>query len=306
MIWPNKIGILNKKWRITLPAVVISTVFPFFFFSSVASAQGSSGRIELHYIISSEIEEGFQAIIRYAIDHSKSNDEEGEIQIMPCFLSRAALVDSKGHEITSDKEFFNWVKEVKKGKFALTINPELEDKDKVKVTLKDLYKKDLLYTFYANRKEKHFGDRLDYDIGRIHSIIRGGPYKFLFSCFEYSGKERNKAKLPKDFAGRFRDRLKDELKKEDWKQYRINVDYLTLDQCKNFEKENPNKYCLEYDCIVFGTIVTEDNSVNIELSYTKKGAEKESMGDFMGKYTDDLVGTVVKRISKYLPNIMRK
>jgi hypothetical protein len=314
---------LNKKWGSTLPALITSIVFAVLFFSPLTSAQAPPEEINIHYRIYPDCEN--DALERNIIDaigaigQEGPKAQQGEILIKTKFLTRASLYDRRG-PITEDEEFYEYVKNVAKGKFALTIDPgkmspELKAR-RLRFTLRDL-DKNVSYPpweidWNVNDDEK-LRDRLHHISERIQSIIRGGPYKFVFSCCcsyedERGAKNENIKALTKKFPSVLKDKLKTELIKPNLKPYKIDVEYkpLTLDQCKNVKEQDIENYFGEYDCIVIGKIYTEASIVNIELDYIKSGPGMKSMGDVRGRNTDDLLGMVVKKICENLPKLMWK
>lgn len=319
MAYLNKIRTLNKKWGFTLPAVVTSILFPILFSLSLTSAQGPSKEVYVHYRIYPDLEnKGVEKNILDAIDTIGKEDpktQQGQILIKAKFLTTTSLYDRRG-PITENEEFYEYVKDVAKGKFALTIEPgtisPVLRTMRVQFTLRDL-DKNMSYDWETNvdiNNDEKSRDRLRYVSERIRSIIRGGPYKFVFACcFIYEGgiKNDNIKSLSKNLPRTLKEKLKIELSRKEWKQHQIDVEYIYVppEKCKELAEKDIENYFRDYDCIVKGTIDTVGNLVNIQLDYSK-GGKTGFMKDVKGKITDNLAELVMQRICEYLPEIMGK
>jgi hypothetical protein len=311
MIYNNKAWISNRNKYITLPIAIGSIMLCFLFAMSSASAQDSSKAFDVYYRIYPECEAGLKEHIREVIEENL-NSQTGEDtsvriknQIRAHYLTNCVLSPSEA-KIIKDKEFDDYVKNEKKGEFALTINPGSK---KVRFILRDL-RKNMSYPWDVHVNtidDQKLLDRLQRVAERIQSIIIGGPYKFVFSCFTYEGVKGNISALSRRLPRTLKIRLKTKLQEEDWKQYKIDADHRNLNsnQCNEFQDEYIENYFRGYDCIFMGQIDTEDNTVNISLDYSI-GGKRDSMDDVSGKDTDDLEGKIFTRILERLPKIMGK
>jgi len=301
MIYLNKIGILNKKWRFTLPAIVGSIIFPLLFFSSLASAQGSSGSIDVHYKIYPECVGDLKQYIRDAIEE-KSNTQQGKIQISPDFHTNASLFP----KTTTDEEFFSFIKNEKKAKFALSIKPG--PKNRVQFILRDL-DKNMSYPWdvSVNMDDEQKGrDRLLYVAERIRAVIRGEPYKFVFICFTCDGGNKNIISLSRRLPENLKDSLKTKFREMNLdKQYIAEHKDLDAKQCKDFQEGYIEYYFRECDCIIMGQIVTEGSLVNISLKYSRWGGKSESLEGVSGNQREGFADKLSQKIIEQLHIIMK-
>jgi len=309
MICLNNIGNPIRGIIFTLLVTLIAPLlFHFFCSPSLLSAQAQSDGIYVYYLILHDeqcpptLEDYILGAIK-KIGTQQGKDESTLSQIRVQHITQTQLQPTPESVIT-EKELIEFVKKKKGVKYALTINPEIKENVRFNFVDPD---KNLSYRWAVNAMmTAHLEDRLQHVAERIQSIITGGPYKLLFSCFTNESKNENLASLSKSMPIYLRDSFKKKLQEKDWIQFKIDADYKDLapEQCKAFHDEYIENYFRDYDCIFTGRIFSEKRSVIINLDY-RIGGKEYPMDKVEGKITDNLKGMVLNRILNQLPIIMK-